>query len=105
MKAINMNCFHCFYCISLRTGHTSAPSHLRRLNLVADDQCECGIGIADPDHLILRCPITETGRNEMLYKMEEVLKSAPKTVEDILKGNQQAYQHLAAYLQLNEMKF
>lgn len=35
----------------------------------------------------------------MIYNMEEILESAPKIVEDILKGSHQVYQHLVTYLQ------
>ena len=68
--------------------------------------CECGQGMGDTEHLILlHCPITETGREEMIKRMSEHLNFAPTSIMEILKGNHRVYQLLIQYLQLNEFKF
>ena len=75
----------------------SAPSHLTRLKFIKDDQCECGTGIEDQEHLIFQCPTTKTGKKEMIQKMEENLKFAPQTLKEIFKGNQHVYQLQVTY--------
>lgn len=39
----------------LRSNHTSLKSSLRKLNIVEDDLCVCGLSIENADHIIWEC--------------------------------------------------
>lgn len=49
----------------LISNHSRLPSHLKRNNIVEDDTCQCGEGVASPDHLLFDCNIYEDWRRNV----------------------------------------
>lgn len=57
--------------IRLRVGHVCSPAHLHKFRIVDNPSCSCGEPVADVNHLLLECPLTDvTNFYESLIELE-----------------------------------
>ena len=49
----------------LRTGHCRLRHHLYRLKISHTDECPCGTGVQDPEHILQNCPTYVLERNRI----------------------------------------
>lgn len=69
----------------LISNHSRIAAHLKRNNIIEDDNCECGDGASSPDHLIFTCARYEDHRQELWRAVIKegvviILKTKLKTV-------------------------
>lgn len=54
----------------LRSNHTSLISSLRKLNIVEDDLCVCGLSIEKADHITWECNKFKKKRGKMIKELK-----------------------------------
>ncbi|EDS36347.1 predicted protein [Culex quinquefasciatus] len=79
------------------SNHSRIATHLRRNNIIDDDTCECGLGAATPNHLLLTCDLYEDFRGELWRKI--IRTGILPDLEVILKSkNFELYKCLAQFI-------
>lgn len=79
------------------SNHSRIATHLRRNNIIDDDTCECGLGAATPNHLLLTCDLYEDFRGELWRKI--IRAGILPDLEVILKSkNFELYKCLAQFI-------
>jgi hypothetical protein len=89
-------------CITrMRLGHTCAPSHLAKFNIISDPKCDCGAEEADVNHIILSCPLYD--RTVFLDALQSKDVPFPTEISSLL-GNLHIYNILAKFICENNIK-
>ena len=67
----------------LRTGHCRLLSHLYKLKISHTNECPCGTGIQDAEHVLQDCPTHVEERNKIWPDGEELSKKLWGSREDL----------------------
>ena len=69
----------------LRIGHAGLGSYLFRTNQVEDDSCGCGAA-ETIEHYLYECPQYERQREQLCYKIAQIIRPYPEITERLLLG-------------------
>lgn len=84
----------------LRLGHGRFSAHLKRIKVIASDECEfCNSDVATLDHLFLQCPAFTIQRLLLVDGLLKIYKNqdVPRLLPSILE-NEDSYQYLFEYI-------
>lgn len=84
------------------SNHSRIATHLKRNNIIDDDTCECGVGVASPNHLLFTCDLYEDFRGELWRRL--IRAGIAPDLEKILKSkNLELYKCLAKFIMISNI--
>lgn len=88
----------------MRTGHCLNASHLYKIKIKTNPNCECGME-ESLNHIFFECPINEVRDCDMYWEMVRTGLQTPLSINNVLsKLSQQRIKLIIAFLQYNKIK-
>lgn len=71
----------------LRIGHNRSPSHLAKLNIIDNSNCNCGHEHGSPQHMFFECHIADQHRAQLIIILNNLNEKPPYLLEILLAKN------------------